>query len=316
MRKIQIVIIITIVLSSIITKSQSLIISGNIVDSSTGKKLAYANIMLRNEKLGVTSDSLGNFALFSDTMINLQNDTFVISYMGYKSKFISLNNYKNKTIGLQPDSIDLEEIIIRTEHKKNKPVIINAIKKRKCFLTYSPDSLTNNYWNPVRAKEPLIEAEYFPFEKKKIGNKITEISFYVTSFKIPSTFRLRIFNATGNKQPGKDLLTVPYIVKTAKSKQLIKINLKNLNIYIPENGIFIGFELLIIPSNKVTDNIENQSITFYSPFLNYTFTDSKNQYWIYTKGAWEVNNEKRRSSFIKRKPNKRYIKPAISIVVE
>jgi hypothetical protein len=96
-------------------------IEGKIIDSS-GEPLALANITIqdgsRAKKLGVSSDLDGNFKLENDVIE--PNSTFMISYIGFKPKFLKASELNGKTIKMLESIEELPEITITG---RPKPIV-------------------------------------------------------------------------------------------------------------------------------------------------------------------------------------------------
>ena len=68
--------------------------------------LPGATIQIKGTNQGVTSDFEGNFSIEAN-----QNDTLIVSYIGYSTQEVDVNNQDNITITLLSDSI-LDEVVI------------------------------------------------------------------------------------------------------------------------------------------------------------------------------------------------------------
>jgi hypothetical protein len=294
-------------------KSQSFVIKAVVIDAENRETLPYTNIILLNQAKGTSADILGNFQLAHFN----KYDTLVVSYVGYQTKIICSNDIINDTIKLTPQTTLLKPVIIssgKTNKKGLRNITINSFKKKDCYIPFNNIFENDNLWIPYRPMEPTIEAIYFsPNKYYKNRIKIIAVKMYLKSYKLPSEFRLRILAANSDKTPGADLTNENIIVSVNKENQLITINTDHLNIYFPENGLFIGFELLIIEKNKSTISSPDKSRKFdlYSPYLMYHPTSEVNyEYWVYTKGFWSKFSKDASWS-----DGKLFNKPAISIVL-
>ncbi|NOX86515.1 MAG: carboxypeptidase-like regulatory domain-containing protein [Chlorobi bacterium] len=298
-----------------VTNGQDLDITARIIDSETKKGLAYANIMVSNQAIGTSSDTMGFFKLNLED--SLKNDTLVISYVGYQTREIPVSRISRAaTIKLKSRIIKINEVVIIPSKKKIKPVIANRFKRKKCSVRYSPTDTTSKFWIPFRPKEPTIEAIYFPYENGyEETPRLKEIWLEVTNYKAStSSFNLRIFKSDANKKPGNDLLAEPINVLVTGAKQLIKVNLEKFNLFIPKNGLFVGFELLIIDKNKsVIQDKEGSDITLYSPYLNFYTSKNEQFFWLYSKGKW-IKTSQTISNYLKKNLTLFYV-PAISLVL-
>jgi hypothetical protein len=308
--------------------AQTFIVEASVLDKETNEGLPFANIMVLGYPIGTTSNENGVFKLVLDD--SLYNGFLIISYIGYESCKISIKECEKSIISLIPQTYALDEVTVKPTNKKHKEITLNKFQENKCMLRYSIstfDSIgaTNV---PYRPTEPTIEACYFPFSEEYAFCKIREAVIYSKNLNDSiSYFRLRIFNADEEKRPLNDLLTEALIVEVPSGKQIININLNDYNLYIPSNGLFIGFELLIIPENKKTIRNELEiEADIYSPFLYQRYSKEYGDYWTYTKGEWKQSLywyfrqgiwiESKNSNIADKKTAGPYMfKPAISLVL-
>jgi hypothetical protein len=295
---------------SFLSHGQELVLKGAVADAESGEALPFASIMVLNQNLGTTADMTGHFSLKLPE--DLRNDTLVVSYIGYNTKTICICEVGSDRIHLVPKIIQLETFHFVPMQKKTR--IINPFRVRSCFVPYTNELTRNDsFWLPFRPHEPTIEALYFPHHL--VGNRnafINEVWLNTRSWSIPAYFRLRVFEADENQKPSNDLVKENIIVEVTKKEELVKVNLEDYHLTFPENGIFIGFELMIRPENKKTiplpDNAD--SVTLYSPYLQYFRVNKIDfTYWLYAGGNWKEQKQPLLQ-------NGEIIKPAIALVVE
>ena len=303
------------ILTTAVLNGQNFKISGIVVDATNREKLPFANIMVIGYPIGTTTDRDGLFELSLDS--SLKNESIVISYVGYQASQLVINENLYYTIELQPLKIALNEVVIKAQNKKKKPVIINQFKQQDCIVRYSPTNIDNKYFIPTRPKEPTIEALYFPSMDGSVRNiKVKEVWLQVTNFKSSNSyFNVRIFGANDKHLPSEDLVNENIIVEVSDKEQLIKVNLEKYNIIMPGNGIFVGFELLIINDNMSIAKVsESLKFTLYSPYLNFLRCKEEQKFWLYSKGEWiEASQE---TPHFTKKNVVLFYKPAISLILE
>ena len=308
--------------------AQTFIVKASVVDKESNEGLPFANIMVLGYPVGTTSNNKGEFKLVLND--SLYNEFLVISYIGFESRKISIKECDKKTISLIPQTFILNEVAVKPSNKKPKEITLNKFRKNDCMLRYStsPFDSTGSYLVPYRPTEPTIEACYFPFTEDDAFLKIKEAVVFANNRNDSTAyFRLRIFNVDEGKRPLNDLLTEALIVKVPSGKQNIIINLKDYNLFIPPNGLCIGFELLIIPENKRTirNNLGIEA-DLYSPFLYQIYSKEYGDYWIYTNGKWKQSVywyfkqgiwiESNKPDIADKKTSGPYMfKPAISLVI-
>ncbi len=299
-------------LLSFAVTAQTIVLTGRVTDAVNGDALPMTNIVVLNHSIGTSANIFGFFEIILNE--DLIHDTLVFSHVGYQTKKVCISDINNDVIELYPQVLPLREYVVKPHDLKSKSITVNSFRKRDCFVPYSDEPLQTSFWVPYRPKEPTIEAKYFPFKDGYTSvNRIKEVHVYVRSFSLPASFRLRVFNANRSLEPAEDLLTENLIIEVTEKEQLVKTDLEKYNLVISENGIFIGFELLIKPENSttITTPCGEESVVLYSPFLMYFPTDELNyEYWLYSKGKWQLHS--REKSYAK---GELFSKPAISLIL-
>lgn len=112
-------------------KSQQMTtIKGIVVDSLTKEPLPFVNIVFLGKNIGTTTDFDGKFSLSTQWASN----TIKVSFIGYHTVTKQINIGKSHfiEIKLQPQNIDLKEVVIKTQSKryrnKDNPAV-ELIKK-------------------------------------------------------------------------------------------------------------------------------------------------------------------------------------------
>jgi TonB-linked SusC/RagA family outer membrane protein len=103
-------------------KPQDIQISGKVADSS-GQPLPGANIIEKGTTNGTQSDFDGDFSL---TLKN-QNAILVVSYIGFITKEISINNQTNIDIVLKEDTALLDEVVVVGYGTQKKTNLTGAV---------------------------------------------------------------------------------------------------------------------------------------------------------------------------------------------
>ncbi|MDB4289548.1 TonB-dependent receptor [Flavobacteriaceae bacterium] len=94
-------------ISDLSSSSGSKEITGKITDN-IGNSIIGANIIVKDRAIGTTSDFQGQFTL----QIPDDTTTLVISYIGYKTQEVNVENRTNISIVLQEDASQLDEVVI------------------------------------------------------------------------------------------------------------------------------------------------------------------------------------------------------------
>jgi len=298
----------------ILSSAQDTKISGKIVDSRTEDVLPFANIMVKGHTIGTSTDIHGDFELLITD--SLKQDSIIVSFVGYYTKTLCVNDIVDNMIRLDPRVFEADEIVITPSKGKRKPLVINPFKRKDCNVRYRPAASESGSWIPMRPEEPAIEAIYFP-HLDKYGSYpiIKEVWLQVTNYKNPPTFfNLRLYSGDTVLGPCNDLINEIITVEVSESKQLVKINLESYGLVMPEKGLFVGFELLIIKKNqtKIQDQDEKE-LVLYSPYLNFLREEQKGSFWLYSGGKWHETTQETSHYF--KKNVVLYYKPAVSLVL-
>jgi len=119
-----------IIILSIHSFAQQLIIKGNITDAQTNQPLSFANIRVESTTLGTSANILGNYEL----KIPDGNYKLVASFIGYYSDTLEIKSTskdQETNFALNQTKIDLEEIVINPGINPALEIIRKAIDKKK-----------------------------------------------------------------------------------------------------------------------------------------------------------------------------------------
>lgn len=243
---------------------------GIIKDSTTGQPIAYVSVWVENENIGTTAEENGEFTINT----NDQNKNLVFSVLGYERKVCKVSDAK--IVSLVPSALELGEVVIT--NKKGKKQL--EIGKTKSVIQEAFDN------------GPRMDAKFFPYQKEYKKTKWIQKVTILTDSKVEdATIKLHLYEVDENGFPGEELLSKDYIVTLQKGIFKHKIDISEFNIQLPENGIFVAFEKLIIEKNKlertVTDynsNTTKKNIT-YSPLVLYNSVE-RDYLFSFSGGKW------------------------------
>ena len=97
-------------------------VKGKVVDEDN-MPLMGATVLEVGTKNGVTSDFDGNFQL----SLKNGNATLEISFMGYKSTKVQVQNRNNITVKLLPETTELKEVVVVGYGTQKKETVTGAI---------------------------------------------------------------------------------------------------------------------------------------------------------------------------------------------
>lgn len=246
-----------------------------IFDKETKEKISYVNIWIENENIGTTSNENGAF--FID---NSKGEILILSSLGYETMKINLKEVPSK-IFLIPKSYELDEVIVSTK-KESKEKIIGAFQDSEIGFYYATE------------KNPEIKARLFNYETSYSETPyLKSIKFRVYSDIKKAKFNIRFYSVGDNGQPNKPIYAKNIIGISKKGTKNLEIDLSDLNIYFPEDGLFVSYEWLIIEENEFKTSIpiknSNKKIekTLYEPKVGLLPVTKNTSSWLYKNGKWE-----------------------------
>lgn len=244
-------------------------ISGTVFDKTTGKPIQYANVFLKDQMIGATSDLNGAFLINQATRQNI----LIVSAIGYDSQVIIPTN-DNINIELIPRIYELPEIKVKPQKSTSK-LIIDSNKKALVTATVSP---VEGY--------PWIVTRYFNFHSNYNSTPILKQIQIMTVCHLDSAiFNLRLIAADDKGEPGSDLLNNNMIIAVKKGDKTVTVNLADLRIFFPKNGFFVAIAWLIPDRNKDL-NKQNQGF-HYDPLFGIVQKADNGDIWMYSKGKWQ-----------------------------
>ena len=240
-----------------------------IVIDSLGTPIPYVSIFVENENTTTTSEENGTFS------IQVSDDAkLIFSALGYEKKTVLAS--KASKIVLKQNIFDLENVVIK-KAKKSKTTEIGQVSNAilEAFDT-----------------GPKIEAKFFPFEKRYKDTKwLKKIMLFTDSPIDNATIKLHIYSVDADGFPGEELLSKDLIVNLKRGILRHQFDIYDLDIEMPENGVFVAFEKMRIEKNKVEKKVANSQTgivtieTTYAPKV-LCYMVKKQFTFSYTGGKW------------------------------
>lgn len=152
-------------------------ISGRVLNSKTGKSLAFVSIGILNTAIGTVTNENGFFLLkvdknFADSILFVANLAYETYYIKVKDAISSNNNIK-----LHENYVSIQEVIIRTRNPID--LINNAIKNIKNNYSQKPVILKSFYREGVVQKnkvlnmsEAILKIYKTPYKATFLNDKI------------------------------------------------------------------------------------------------------------------------------------------------
>lgn len=212
-------------------------------DLETGKKLKYVAVHFICCEQGIYSNESGEI-LFK----NIKGDSVVFKHIGYYDKKIKTSEILNELF-LKPRTEILNEIIISNSKPKTKRVGFKNKKKTLSWHVKPETELITLIKFEKEINNAYLKEISIPIGKDAIKQIETNIwRNYYPEFQ--SVFRLHLYSNNKNS-PNKRLLKEPILIKcNNNSEDDIIVNIENENIIFPQEGIFIGIEMITTNNNE------------------------------------------------------------------
>lgn len=255
-------------------------IKGTVTDQATGKPVPYVNIWVENENLGTTANEKGQFSFGTSAAVGKM---LVVSSLGYERTRVPITAPPMK-IRLVPTAVGLPEVVVQKSLKKQK-LLINPLSRETSYSFGSSGT-------------PWIVAQFIPFKTTyKATPYLDEIALVTLSSIKNAKFKIHLYQVTASGAPGKDLLPEPLYGLAPKGTHTVRLDVSAYDLLLPENGVFVAFEWLIIDQNRYEYPQETPSAQkprfSYEPSLRSYEPWSKGHHgWIYAQGAWHDNKER------------------------
>lgn len=245
-------------------------IKGIVKDSLSGKPLSYVNIWVQDENIGSTSEENGTF--FINT--TAKNKKLIFSTLGFEKKICKASEILD--VKLKPLVYNLDEVVI------SKSIGTKQIEIGK----------TKNEIYQAFDNGPKIDTKFFPYiSSYKRTKYLKQVSIYTDSRIENAIIKIHFYEVDSNGFPGEELLDKDFVVTVKKGTRTHYFDLMEFHLKFPKNGLFVGFEKLLIEKNKfekiITDSNTNrtQIQKTYFPFVLYNYVEREFLY-TFSGGKW------------------------------
>lgn len=285
-----------VVLFLLLSVSLSAQIKGVVKDSLTGKPIPFVNIWVQNENIGSTSEENGTF--FINTTEKAKK--LIFSTLGYEKKIIKVSQASE--VYLKPTAYSLDEVVI------SKSIGTKTVEIGK----------TKNEMYQAFDNGPKIDTKFFPYSSSYKKTKyLKQFSIYTDSRIDEAIIKIHFYAVDSNGFPAEELLDKDFVVTVKKGTRINRFDVMKFNLKFPKNGLFVGFEKLMIEKNKTEKTITdlNTKITqvqkTYFPFVLYNYVEREFLY-TFSGGKWnrQANQDESGSS-----EKKMINEPAITLIL-
>lgn len=104
--------------------AQERVVTGRIVDASTGESIPGVNILLKGTAMGTTTDIEGRFSIQAPP-----DGVLVISFIGFTSQEVPVNNAATLDVSLEPSTETLSEVVVVGYGSVEKKDVTGGIAK-------------------------------------------------------------------------------------------------------------------------------------------------------------------------------------------
>lgn len=256
-------------------------IKGVVKDSLTGQPIPYVNIAVEGENIGSTSEENGTFSI----NILPKEQYLIFSTLGFEKKKVKVS--KASEVYLKPEAYALNEVVIS-----------KSIGTKKVEIGKYKNEIYQAFDNG-----PKIDTKFFPyFPSYKKTKFLKQVSIYTDSKIEEAIIKIHLYGVDSNGFPGEELLDKDFVVTVKKGTRIHRFDLTKFNLKFPKNGLFVGFEKLLIEKNKVEKIVTDSNTKLtqiqktYYPFVLYNYVERDFLY-TFSGGKWhKQTNETENSS--------------------
>jgi len=244
-------------------------------DSLTNEPIPYVNIWVDNEMIGTTSDENGKYHFVK----NPNDRIIVFSSIGYKTRKVQ---YKDNltSIYLTPDIIQFNEIVVTADRKGTKRKI-GDFKK----------SIVRYFF--ACGGHPYMVGKFFPYNESFVNTPyLGQIEVLTLSQIENANFNVRLYTMNESGMPDKLIFNENILSIAKKGTNLTTVDISDKLIEVPNTGILVAIEFLIIESNKhsyqysTLNQKEKLEGIRYEPCVGIIPTESGENSWHYNMGKW------------------------------
>ncbi len=168
--------------------SQVTKIRGKVVDKNTKELLSFVGIAFKGTSIGTITDSKGEYFLETRNA----TDSLTFSFLGYYPKTVKIKKgvYQEINVELEPQSIELEGVVVMPGENPAHPILRKIIKNKKKNNPFKLGSYAYESYNKVEVDLNNVDDD---MKKKKIFNQFQFVFNYVDTNAITGKTYLPIF---------------------------------------------------------------------------------------------------------------------------
>ena len=245
-------------------------IKGVVKDSVSGKPVSFVAISVENENIGTTSEENGEFEI----TVSPKSKNLVFNALGFEKKTVRISNASE--VRLKPIAFPIDEIVIS-----------KRLETRQKEIGRPENQISEAFDNG-----PKIDTKFFPYSTSYKKTKFIKQVVMATDSKIDdATFKIHFYSVDANGEPGNELIEKDFMVSVGKGVKETRFNVTKFNLKMPQQGLFVGYEKLMLARNKVEKTAidpntkTTQTQTSYAPLMLYNSVKSDFQI-TFSGGKW------------------------------
>lgn len=256
--------------------SQVTRIRGTVTDATTNEPIPFVNLALQGTTVGTISGFDGTFFLETRNMGN----QLMASYMGYKSSTVTISpgSYQEVEIKMDPETIELGEVVVKPGENPAHRILRNIIKNKEQNDPFRIERFQYEIYNKMELDINNITEDY---KQKKAFKHFQFIFDYVDTSAITGKTFLPVFIT-------ETLSDFYYQKQPKKQKEIIKANkisgMEDDKISEFTGQMYLDFNIydnyLPILGRQMISPIANFGLMYYKYYL----TDS-----VFRDGHWSYN---------------------------
>lgn len=163
-------------------------IRGKVTDATTKEPLSFVGIAFKGTSIGTITDFKGEYFLESRNA----TDSLSFSFLGYITRTVKIKkfSYQEIDVELQPQSIELEGVVVVPGENPAHPILRSIIKNKKKNNPFKLESYSYECYNKVEVDLNNVDEE---MKKRKIFNQFQFVFDYVDTNAITGKSYLPIF---------------------------------------------------------------------------------------------------------------------------
>ena len=124
---------------------------GEVVDANNGKALIFATLMVEGTNISTITNTEGDFLLKVPS--DMSSGTISISFLGYTTKTVSLNDLapKDNSIELAPSALQLSEVDVNAP-KDSRALVLEVFKRKGDKYLNNPTLMTAFYRETIKKR--------------------------------------------------------------------------------------------------------------------------------------------------------------------